>query len=221
MQPESMPNTSQETPTKSITNAPPQPPQDMLDIIQIQQYFSSASGVFEPQRLLKGYRDLSKVIFDSLQYYLTLTYSQTLCDTQLQVNVLLTANRLLELLAAGTTKKKMGRKLDSALIAEQEQDILWFAKCYVVTIDLWVEEAHVFKERPLANADLIHCTARYESVESEWDALYAEFYLVLQKEHHFFFAKNYGPARDLVYLSSIYLKNLIADIFFTVPEVCI
>ncbi|PBK81390.1 hypothetical protein ARMGADRAFT_1091288 [Armillaria gallica] len=181
MQPESMLNTLQETPTKSITNAPPQPPQDMLDIIQIQQYFSSASGVFEPQHLLEGYRDLSK----------------TLHDTQLQVNVLLTANRLLELLATGTTKKKTGKKLDSALTAEQERDILQFAKCCIVTIDLWVEEAHVFEERPLANADLIHCTARYESAESEQDALYAEFYSALQKEHHFFFANNYSPARDL------------------------
>ncbi|PBK62837.1 hypothetical protein ARMSODRAFT_980465 [Armillaria solidipes] len=173
MQPESTPNTSQESPAGSVPNAPPQPPQDMLDIIQIQQYFSSASGVFEPQRLLKGYRDLSKV------------------------NALLKANRLLELSAAGTTKKKKGGKLDSALMAEQEQDILQFAKHCIVTIDLWVEEAHVFEERPLANADLIYRTARYESADSEQDALYAEFYSALKKEHHFFFAKNYGPARDL------------------------
>ncbi|PBK67897.1 hypothetical protein ARMSODRAFT_976633 [Armillaria solidipes] len=173
MQPESTPNTSQESPAGSVPNAPPQLPQDTLDIIQIQQYFSSASGVFEPQRLLEGYRDLSKV------------------------NALLEANRLLELLAAGTTKKKKGGKLDSALTAEQERDILRFAKCCIVTIDLWVEEAHVFEERPLANADLIYRTARYESADSEQDALYAEFYSALKKEHHFFFAKNYGPARDL------------------------
>ncbi|KAK0232082.1 hypothetical protein EDD85DRAFT_792977 [Armillaria nabsnona] len=127
-------NHPQETPTKSVANAPPQLPQDMLDIIQIQQYFSSASGVFKPQHLLEGYRDLSK-------YYLTLTYSQTLRDTQLQVNALLAANRLLELSVAGTTKKKTGRKLDSALTAEQERDILWFAKCCIVTIDLWFQKS--------------------------------------------------------------------------------
>ncbi len=108
MQLQSVPNMLQETPTESVANAPPQPPQDMLDIIQIQQYFSSASGVFEPQRLLEGCRDLSKVIFDSLQYYLTLTYSQTLCDTQLQVNALLTVNRLLELSVAGHHKEEDG-----------------------------------------------------------------------------------------------------------------
>ncbi|KAK0466928.1 uncharacterized protein EV420DRAFT_1698985 [Desarmillaria tabescens] len=137
----------QGTPTESASDAAPsQPPQAVLDLTQIQEYFST-NGVLDVVRLLEGYRDLSK----------------TLRDTQLQVNALIDAKRLLELSATSSTKSK-GRGSDSGLTAEQEKTILQFGKRCIVTIDLWPEDAEIFEERPSANAGLILSAARYAKI---------------------------------------------------------
>ncbi|KAK0457559.1 uncharacterized protein EV420DRAFT_1689055 [Desarmillaria tabescens] len=194
----------QGTPTESASDAAPsQPPQAVLDLTQVQEYFST-NGVLDVVRLLEGYRDLSK----------------TLRDTQLQVNALIDAKRLLELSAASSTKSK-GRGSDSGLTAEQEKTILQFGKRCIVTIDLWPEDAEIFEERPSANAGLILSAARYASAESEQDALYAEIYSALKENFHFCFAKNYGPAKKLFLKSasdgrSTFLNRVKNDAFHTI-----